>query len=211
MSRLVERKTRAALLPASFFSRPSDRVARELLGCLLESVVDGARTAGRIVETEAYLGHDDPAAHAYRGRLHAGNASVYARPGTWYVYRSYGVHWCCNLTCAGPERGAAVLLRALEPLTGLDVMASRRRAHGGRGGPDAPEALCNGPGRLTQALGITRALDGLPMKQSSVRVYHPDATLGFEIALSPRIGITKAADWPLRFTVRGSRHLSRKS
>lgn len=209
MSRLVERKTRAALLPASFFARASDQIARELLGCVLVTEVEGERTAGRIVETEAYLGYDDPASHAYRGRRHAGNASVYERPGTWYVYRSYGVHWCCNLTCGGPEAGAAVLLRALEPLTGLDVMTRRRRAHGGS--VAAPQTLCNGPGRLTQALGITRALDGRPMKQSGARVYHPDATLGFEIALSPRIGITKAADWPLRFSVRGSTHLSRKS
>lgn len=211
MSRLSEKTARAALLPAPFFARPSEIVGRELLGCLLISAIDGKRTVGRIVETEAYLGYDDPASHAYRGRRHAGNTSVYGRPGTWYVYRSYGVHWCCNLTCAGPAAGAAVLLRALEPLEGLEIMRRRRAAHGANGDRDDPRQLCSGPGRLTQAMGISRSLDGQAMKQSGARVYHPDAALGFEIALSPRIGITKAADWPLRFTVRGSEHLSRKT
>jgi DNA-3-methyladenine glycosylase len=186
------------VLPVSFFRQSATEVAAGLLGCVVESVVEGQRTWGRIVEVEAYLGHDDPASHAFRGRRHAGNRGVYSPPGHWYVYRSYGIHWCMNLCCWGPD-GSAVLLRALEPLGGLVAMGVRR-------GGQAVTVLCAGPGRLTQALGVTNALDGVAMRTSAVRVHGPARDTRPEaIALGPRVGITQAADWPLRFALRGAR------
>ncbi len=192
---------RAATLPVAFFDRDVTVVARDLLGALVVSTVGGERTAGRIVETEAYLGRDDPASHGYQDRRNERNVALFGPPGTWYVYLSYGVHWCTNLAC-GPEGTAgAVLLRALEPVEGLEVM--RRR----RGGVD-DRHLCSGPGKLCQALGITRALDGILMPQSSVVVLPATALSHNAIVATPRIGITKAADLPLRFCVAGSPYVS---
>jgi DNA-3-methyladenine glycosylase len=193
---------RAATLPVSFFQRPADVVARELLGTTVVSRVGGRRTAGRIVETEAYLGRDDPASHGYRDRRHGQNESLYGPPGTWYVYLSYGMHWCANLVCGPAGHASAVLLRALEPTEGLATMRRRR-------GAVADRQLCAGPGRLCQALGITRSLDGTPMRRSSVTVLAAEAPL--DVVASVRIGITKAADWPLRFVVGGSPWISRPS
>ena len=195
---------RAATLPVSFFSQPTEQVARELLGAVVVSRRGGVRTAGRIVETEAYLGHTDPASHGYASRRHARNASLYGPAGTWYVYLSYGVHWCCNLVCEGKGLGGAVLLRALEPLVGLDAMMTRRRT-------TTRALLCSGPGRLAQALGITLELDGTAMRSSDVTVQRGETVEAADIVASARIGITKAADWPLRFTVRGSPWISRRS
>jgi len=193
---------RAATLPVRFFERPADTVARELVGLVIVSTVGGRRTLGRVVETEAYLGYDDPASHGYRGRRHAQNEALYGPPGSWYVYRSYGVHWCANLVCQG--QGSAVLLRAVEPLAGVEIMRRRRDGAGDRD-------LCAGPGRLCQALGITRAeLDGRMMAQSPVVALRPDGWEGV-VEVTPRIGITKAADWPLRFAAAGSPWVSRRS
>lgn len=188
---------RAALLPVSFFRRPAPEVARDLLGRIL--VVDGpaGRVAGRIVETEAYLGGEDPASHAAGYRRTARNQAIYGPPGTWYVYLSYGMHWCANLVTGPPEEGAAVLLRALEPLEGLDLMRARR-------GTSAPRLLCAGPGRLCQALGIDLALDGQPMPASPARVLRGQPVEPALVLATPRVGITKAVEWPLRFVVRGS-------
>ena len=191
--------------PPEFFTRSAEMVAADLLGAVMVSRVNGATTSGRIVETEAYLGHRDPASHAFRYRRHAGNASLYAPPGTWYVYRSYGIHWCANLVCCDEEGdGSAVLIRALEPLTGLSIMRCRR---GSRHRPDV--ALCSGPGKLTHAMGITRALDGRPMANAPVTVVVDQTMQPARVVVTPRIGITKAADWPLRFAVEGSRWVSR--
>jgi len=190
-------------LDPDFFLRSADLVAAELLGMLMTSTAGGTTTVGRIVETEAYLGHRDPASHGYRFRRHAGNESLYATPGTWYVYRAYGIHWCANLVCSDTEGdGSAVLIRALEPLRGLPAMRRRR-------GTPVDTALCSGPGKLTQALGITRALDGRPMASAPVTVEFDSTREPARIAVTPRIGITKAADWPLRFALEGSRWLSR--
>jgi DNA-3-methyladenine glycosylase len=186
---------RAAPLPVGFFRRPADLVARELIGCWVVSRVGGETTAGRIVETEAYLGVDDPASHAWQGRRNERNASIYGPPGIWYVYRSYGIHWCANLICLDEGIAAAVLLRALEPLDGIEVMRCRR-------GGLADRLLAAGPGRLTAALGITRALDGQSMRKSSVTVHRGDGVP--EITATARVGITRAVDWPLRFVERGS-------
>lgn len=179
-------------LPLEFFERRADQVARELLGSPIRSRLGGKVTEGIIVETEAYLGFDDPASHGYRGRLHEGNRNLYASPGTWYVYRSYGIHWCANLVCGGPESGSAVLLRAVVPRGGIDAMRRRR-------GGVADAVLANGPGKLCQALGITRDLDGTPMPRSPVRFYLPETKIPIRVLVTPRIGISKAVDWPLRF------------
>lgn len=180
------------LLPLSFFRRPAEVVARDLLGATIVSDLGGCRTSGMIVETEAYLGIDDPASHAYRGRRHAGNGSLYGPPGSWYVYRSYGIHWCANLVCAGPGPGGAVLLRAVLPVEGVETMRMRR-------GGVRDRALGNGPGKLCQALSISNALDGRPMRDSAVVVGGMRETTLVQV--TPRIGITKAVEWPLRFLV----------
>jgi DNA-3-methyladenine glycosylase len=186
-----------AKLPRSFFARPVLEVARDLIGATV--LVDGI--GGIIVESEAYS-HEDPASHSFRGRT-ARNASMFGPPGHAYVYLSYGMHWCANLVCQKAGLASAVLLRALEPVDGLDVMR-RRRA----GVPD--RELCSGPGKLCQALGIDRTLDGARMSRSPVIVRAPERGELPHIAATPRIGITKAVDWPLRFHVVGSPWLSRK-
>ena len=193
---------RAATLPVSFFQRTADVVARELLGTTVVSTISGTRTAGRIVETEAYLGHVDPASHGYRHRRHAQNEALYGPAGTWYVYLSYGMHWCANLVCGVPGEASAVLLRALEPVEGLAQMRRRR-------GEVVDRELCSGPGKLCQALAITRDLDGALMPRSRVFVRAREAAPS--VLVTPRIGITKAADWPLRFLIDGSPWSSRKA
>jgi DNA-3-methyladenine glycosylase len=197
----VSTTRRAATLPVSFFTRPAEQVARELLGATVVSTLAGARTAGRIVETEAYLGYDDPASHGYRNRRHAQNEALFGPPGTWYVYLSYGMHWCANLVCGATGQASAVLLRALEPVQGLTVMRERR-------GAVADRQLCSGPGKLCQALAITRDQDGLSMRRSGAVVLSAGEPPAAIIA-APRIGITKAMDWPLRFVVYGSPWVSR--
>ena len=180
-------------LPTAFFQRPAEVVARELLGARIVSQLGSTSLVGTICETEAYLGRDDPASHAYQGRRHNGNQNLYGPPGTWYVYRSYGIHWCANLVCGRPAPGGAVLLRGVLPLEGIALMRRRR-------GGIADRLLANGPGKLCQALGITKALDGAPMRRSAVLVALGGAVRG-EVRVTPRIGITKAVDWPLRFVL----------
>ncbi len=194
---------RAATLPVTFFKRPAETVAAELLGKVVVSRVGGRMTAGRIVETEAYLGYDDPASHGYLHRRNARNEALFGPPGIWYVYLSYGMHWCANLVCQREGLASAVLLRALEPIEGLEVMRRRR-------GPLPDRQLCSGPGRLCQALGIDRSLDGAAMARSPVGVLQGDPVPEGSVAATPRIGITKAADWPLRFHLAGSTWTSRK-
>jgi len=193
---------RAATLPVTFFERPADVVARELVGTALRSTLGGGTTAGLIVETEAYLGRDDPASHGYQDRRHAQNEALFGPPGTWYVYLSYGVHWCANLVCGPAGHASAVLLRALEPILGLETMRERR-------GGVADRQLCSGPGKLCQALAITRDQDGLPMRRSGLTVSTGEYGEPPVLTATPRIGITKAADWPLRFALDGSPWISR--
>ena len=153
---------------------------------------------GPIVEVEAYDG-EDPAAHGFRGRTPR-NASMFGPPGHAYVYRSYGIHWCLNLVCDEEGRAEAVLLRALEPLHGLEVMRERR-------GLDDPRLLCAGPGRLCQALGVTREHDGLVLDAPPFEL-HTAATRP-EVVAGPRIGISVATSLPWRYAAAGSRYLSR--
>jgi DNA-3-methyladenine glycosylase len=195
---------RAATLPVAFFRRPAEEVARDLLGMVVVSSIGKELTSARIVETEAYLGYEDPASHGYLHRRNSRNAALFGAPGLWYVYLSYGMHWCANLVCQRPGLASAVLLRALEPLEGLPIMRRRR-------GMVPDRELCSGPGKLCQALGITRALDGTRMAESEVLVHRPRSAEQTSVSVTPRIGITKAVDWPLRFIVAGSPWTSRRS
>ena len=189
-------------LPASFYARPTPVVARRLLGHVLVSDVGGRRTAGRIVETEAYLGADDPASHGYRARRTRRNASLFERPGTAYVYFTYGMHWCLNAVTEREGIPAAVLIRALEPLDGLPTMRRRRR--------NAPDReLCSGPAKLCQALGVTGREDGAPLTRGRLRIVRQGSRQRYAIIVTPRIGITRAVDWPLRFLIEGSPWVSR--
>jgi DNA-3-methyladenine glycosylase len=177
-----------------FFARSVHEVAPDLIGVTL--LVDGV--GGPIVEVEAY-DHEDPAGHGYGGRTER-NASMFGPPGHAYVYRSYGIHWCLNFVCDQEGAASAVLVRALEPVHGLEAMCERR-------GVDDPRLLCAGPGRLCQALGITRREDGLPLDGPPFELLARDEEV--EIAVGPRVGITKAAEQPWRYGLAGSRFVSR--
>jgi DNA-3-methyladenine glycosylase len=178
-------------LDRDFFARSVHEVAPDLLGTTL--LVDGV--GGPIVEVEAY-DHEDPASHSFAGQT-ARNATMFGPPGHAYVYRSYGIHWCLNFVC---EPRSAVLVRALEPAHGLDAMRARR-------GLDDRRLLCAGPGRLCQALGITREHDGLPLDEPPFEL--PARTAEPEILQGPRIGITRAREQPWRYAISGSRFVSR--
>jgi DNA-3-methyladenine glycosylase len=189
----------SSILPASFYERDPERVARDVLGKIL---VHG-RTAGRIVEVEAYLGVDDQAAHSYRG-ITARTRVMFGPPGHAYVYLIYGVYECFNLVAEPEGKAGAVLVRALEPVSGLERMRRRRPA------ARRVEDLCSGPGKLTLAMGITRALNGAPVTRGQLTVRAPAVAEPVEVAVSPRIGITQCADWPLRFYVAGNRFVSKR-
>ena len=182
------------MLRTDFFARSVHDVAPDLIGATL--LVDGI--GGRIVEAEAY-DHEDPASHGYRGRTER-NASMFGPPGHAYVYRSYGIHWCLNLVCEEEGDASAVLIRALEPTYGLDEMRRRRRV-------DDPRLLCSGPGKLCQALGVTREHDGLRLDQPPFELRPREQAV--EVVAGPRVGITQAADLPWRYAEAGSRFLSR--
>jgi DNA-3-methyladenine glycosylase len=188
-------------LTAPFYARPTPEVARRLLGHVVVSDVGGRRTGGRIVETEAYIGPDDPACHAFGYRRTPRTEVLYAAPATAYVYFTYGMHWCLNVVTEPVDYPAAVLIRALEPLVGLEVM--RRRRGGVR-----DRQLCAGPARLCQALGITGAQNGTSLIEGRVRILRGGGRRP-RVAVTPRIGVTTAVDWPLRFTIEGSRWTSR--
>ena len=188
-------------LPRSFFTRDTITVARALLGQVLQHRTAEGLAAGRIVEVEAYLGEDDPASHAFRGPR--GRAEVmFRRGGIAYIYFSYGMHWCMNVVTGPAGTGGAVLLRALEPTAGIPLMQRRR-------GREKATDLASGPGKLAQALGIDRAQNAADLTRSALTIL--SAPPPERIASSPRIGITRAADWPLRFYIPGSPHVSRAS
>jgi DNA-3-methyladenine glycosylase len=186
------------ILPRSFYNRPTLKVARDLLGKLL---VHGA-TAGMIVETEAYLGSDDLAAHSARG-ITDRTRVIFGPPGHAYVYLIYGMYECLNLVAEPEGKPGCVLIRALQPISGLDEMQRRRPA------ARKPERLASGPGRLTLALGITRALNGADVTSPPLTVQRWTGAPRFRIATTPRIGITHCADWPLRFIIAGNPYVSR--
>ena len=185
-------------LPRTFYARDPATVARELLGKIL---VHGD-AAGRIVETEAYLGRDDRAAHSFAG-LTPRTRVLFGPPGRAYVYLSYGMHCCLNLAVE-PRAGPAACCCALEPVAGLEAMFRRR--HRAR----LPRELCSGPGKLTQALAVTLDCYGADVTRGPLTVREPEAAEPFDIVVTPRIGITRDADLPLRFFIRDNEHVSRR-
>jgi DNA-3-methyladenine glycosylase len=184
-----------AALPREFFARSAHEIAPELIGVTL--LVDGV--GGPIVEVEAY-DQEDPASHSFRGPTPR-NAVMFGPPGYAYVYRSYGIHWCLNFVCDMPGRAEAVLLRALRPEHGLAVMRRRRSMNDER-------ALCSGPGKLCQALGVGREHDGLPLDAPPFELLARTETP--PVVTGPRIGITRAAELPWRYGLAGSPFLSRR-
>ena len=188
----------STLLDRDFYSRPAIEVARDCLGKIL---VHG-KTAGRIVEVEAYLGVGDRAAHAWRGVTDRTRVT-FGEPGHAYVYFIYGMYECLNFVCEPAGQAGCVLIRALEPIAGLSTMRRRR--------PSAkrPEDLANGPGKLTLAMGITRKLNGADLIASALQVRRPPKEPAIEVLTTPRIGITHCADWPLRFVIAGNPFVSR--
>ena len=190
---------KAVPIGAAFYDRDPAVVARELLGAVLAVTHESRVIAGRIIETEAYLGPHDLACHATAGRT-ARTWNLFGPPGTAYVYRSYGIHWCVNAVTREEGFGSAVLVRALEPLLGVEEMRARR--------PKAKtdNELCNGPGKLCSALAIDRSFDGALLTGSSaLSIVTGNRIENSDVLMGPRIGITKDAHRPLRFWVRGSR------
>lgn len=193
-------------LPRRFYREPTLRVARALLGHLLVHDTPAGRTAGRIVEVEAYLGVRDRAAHTYGGRRTPRNEPMWGPPGHAYVYFVYGMHYCINVVTRAAGVPEAVLIRALEPVAGVDLMRARR------GLIDAPEwRLCRGPATVCQALGIGRAQNGTDLIHGALRVVTGAAAPRATVLRTPRIGIDYAGPdvaRPWRFVVRGSRAVS---
>ena len=199
--------TRIRPLDRVFYARDPRRVARQLLGKVLVRQGGGAQLTARIVEVEAYLGEDDPAAHSAAGRT-ARNAVLFGPPGYAYVYFIYGNHYCLNVSCEPEGRAGGVLFRGVEPLTGIALMAKARGIEL-RGEKDWPR-LTRGPGRLSQAFGVTRVRDNgedLTSTSSSLWI-GDDGYAARGIVTSPRIGITKAAEHPYRYYIRQNRFVS---
>ena len=188
---------RTRRLPRSFYRRDPRVVAPELLNKVLRC----GPLMARIVEVEAY-DEDDPASHCHPGRTPR-NQAMFGPPGHAYVYFNYGLHWCLNFVCGPEGHGSGVLIRALQPTHGLERMRERR-------GLDDERLLCAGPGRVGQALGITKALYGLPLDQPPFKVLAPDRRQPIDVVCGPRIGIRRAVDTPWRFGLAGSRYLSRR-
>jgi DNA-3-methyladenine glycosylase len=193
-NRILSEQNLGKPLKRGFFARSVHEVAPDLIGATL--LVKGA--GGIIVEVEAYH-HTDPAAHSFRGPTER-NKVMFGPPGFTYVYRSYGIHWCVNFVCEQEGSASAVLIRALQPTHGIPAMRRRRGLHDER-------SLCSGPGKLTEALGITQAHNGLPLDAPPFQLFR--RTSKPEIAAGVRIGITKAVELPWRYGVKGSRFLSK--
>jgi len=196
------RAQKIVILPRSFYARGTVEVARDLLGKVLVHACKTGPAAGIIVETEAYLGGDDLASHSAAG-ITDRTRVIFGPPGHAYVYLSYGMHDCMNIVAEPAGTPGCVLVRALEPIEGLDVMRQRR--------PKArtDRDLASGPGKLTRALGITRKHTGVDMTKGDLVVRSRPAVPPSEIAVTPRIGITKCAELPLRFFIQGNRFVSR--
>jgi DNA-3-methyladenine glycosylase len=200
--------SRFRILPPSFYGRPAEAVARDLLGRYLVRELDGERLVLRLVETEAYLGASDRASHAWDGRRTPRNESLYRPGGYAYVYFIYGMHYCLNAVTGKADVGSAVLLRAGEPVEGEERMRENR----GWTRKVRPGDLAGGPGKLCQALAIGRELDGVLLDRPPLYITKGEPLPEEEIVASPRIGVDYAAEaalWPLRFSMRGNPHVSR--
>jgi DNA-3-methyladenine glycosylase len=189
-------------LSRSFYERETEVVARELLGTVLECDTDEGRASGIIVETEAYLGEHDLACHAAAGRT-ARTEALYGPPGTSYVYFIYGMYWCFNAVTRAEGLPSAVLVRALEPLDGISLMHKRRPRI------KSDVDLTNGPGKLCTALGITGAMSAQTLRRKPLVIREGEPLSDDRVEVTTRIGITKCADWPLRWIVKGNRFVSR--
>ncbi len=195
------------ILPQSFYAQETPLVAKQLLGCFLVHLQGEETTLGRIVETEAYL-WDDPASHAFIGKTHR-NHVMFGPAGHAYMYFIYGMHYCVNAVTGLEGKGEAVLIRALEPLQGIPVMQKRRKT-------EKIPLLCNGPAKLTQALGLSLSLNGGPLFDGPLQIWSADSLPSFpliernDIVETTRIGINKAKELPLRFYVRESRYVSQR-
>jgi DNA-3-methyladenine glycosylase len=189
-------------LPKEFYDRETEQVARDLLGAVLECRTADGIAAGRIVETEAYLGEHDLACHAAAGRT-ARTAPLYGPPGIAYVYFIYGMYWCFNAVTRAEHAPSAVLVRAIEPVRGLELMR-RRRAKVAR-----DVDLSNGPGKLCLALGIEGRHNWNPLDRPPVVIRAGDSIADCDVTVTPRIGITQSAEWPLRWFVRDNPYVSK--
>jgi DNA-3-methyladenine glycosylase len=198
----ARRSRPAAPLPRDFFARETELVARDLLGAVLECETDQGIASGRIVETEAYVGEHDLACHAAVGLTNR-TRPLYGPPGISYVYFIYGVHWCFNAVTRDEGLPSAVLIRALEPLQGVDLM--RRRRPAARRDSD----LTNGPGKICAALGIDASCNALPLQSGRLVIREGARVPRSRVAITPRIGIRVSADWPLRWIVTDSPFVSR--
>jgi DNA-3-methyladenine glycosylase len=199
---LIARRSRIGkILPASFYDRDTEHVSRELLGCVLECTTAEGRTSGIIVETEAYIGEHDPACHAAAGRTRRTDP-LYGRPGIAYVYFIYGMYWCVNAVTRAEGLPSAVLIRALEPLTGVELMRARR------GPARSDRELTNGPGKLCIALGIGQEHNGASLQRGPLVIREGERVADRDVVVASRIGIKKAADWPLRWYIRNSEFVS---
>jgi DNA-3-methyladenine glycosylase len=193
------------VLPASFYERETEQVARDLLGSVLECTVRGVRCRGRIVETEAYIGEHDAACHAAAGRTPRTNG-LWGRPGSTYVYLIYGKYWCANVVTRAEGLASAVLLRAVEPIEGIEAMRRRRKA------AHRDIDLTNGPSKLCAAFGITGSVHhGTNFQRGPLRILKGATVPDHNVAVTQRIGLNPkkdAYDWPLRWIVRSSPYVS---
>lgn len=192
----------ARILQSGFYDRETEVVAQELLGALLVCESPAGRSSGMIVETEAYLGEHDEACHAVAGITHR-TTPLYGRPGIAYVYFIYGMHWCFNAVTRAEGLPSAVLVRALEPVEGIALMRLRRP----RASRDID--LTNGPGKLSAALGIDGSMNRYPLQRRPLVIREGERVDATSIETTPRIGITRSADWPLRYFIRGNPYVSR--
>jgi DNA-3-methyladenine glycosylase len=199
---LRARRSRVAPLPREFYDRDTEIVARELLGAVIECRSDDGVVAGRIVETEAYIGEHDLACHAAAGRT-ARTEPLYGPPGIAYVYFIYGMYWCVNAVTRAEDEPSAVLIRAIEPVAGIDVM--RRRRPTARRDVD----LTNGPGKLCLALGIDGRLNRHALQRPPLIIGPGDSVPDSRVTITPRIGISQCADWPLRWFITDNAYVSK--
>lgn len=197
----ARRSRLGAPLPHAFYDRPTEVVSRELLGALIECTTDEGVTRGTIVETEAYLGPDDPACHAAAG-LTRRTLHLFGPPGRSYVYLIYGMYWCFNAVTRERGHGSAVLVRAVSPTDGVELMRRRRPK------VKRDRDLTNGPGKLCLAMGIVGSMSGASLRTGPVVIRAGTAIPDADVVVTPRIGITQAAEWPLRYLVRDDPYVS---
>ena len=197
----ARRSRLGAPLAARFYDRPTELVARDLLGAVIECTTPQGVTRGRIVETEAYLGPDDPACHAAAG-LTARTKHLFGPPGLAYVYLIYGMYWCFNAVTRERGHGAAVLVRGVHPIDGIDLMRQRRPK------VTRERDLTNGPGKLCLAMGIVGSMSGTSLREGPVVLRRGTEVPDADVEVTPRVGITQAAEWPLRYLVRGDPFVS---